>query len=262
MGHSFPWDAQEIPYEHKITRQLGKSRWVALSIFLIGVGVTGWQTLAFAFHSDAAQSNHLGNLHKLQSTMPSTHAAPTLIASNPMSEESIKREMNDPLGRPDPFSPLVKEIDPATVVDTKAPEAPRDILQDVSYTGFIGDKSSANKVAILHIADPGNTETTVIKKVGESFLVEGQSVTLRSIDNSGIRVNLAGNTRFLNLQAFQATPQTSGAAAAGNPMAGSSPSWGNGPPPGMNKTRGPGFTPSSPGDSAIPGGASLQNLPE
>lgn len=257
MGHSFPWDTQEFPFEQKITRQMSQACWVALSVFLIGAGITGWQTLAFAFHSETPKVSHLANLHKLQSTMPSSHPSPTLVSSAPMSEEKIKREMNDPLGRPDPFSPLVKEFDPSTVVETKAVEAPRDVLLDVSYTGFIGDKDSANKVAILHIADPGNTETTVIKKVGESFLVEGQSVTLRSIDSSGIRVNLAGNTRFLNLQSFKTALQTPSGAPGSAPGA-SNPigAWGNGPPPGMNKSRMPMGAP------AIPGGSSLQTFPE
>jgi hypothetical protein len=259
MGNSLLWDSQEYSsYEQKVTRRLGIGRFLALSLFLMGVAVTGWQTLAFAFHAEAQpHSKNLSNLHQLEATLPSSHAAPKELSSNPMSVESIKRELNDPMGRPDPFSPLVKEIDPTVQAVDKTPEVQRDVLQDVSYTGFIGDKSSAGKVAILHITDPnGNVESTVIKKVGESFLVEGQSAILRSIDSSGVRVHMAGNTRFLSLQSFQAVPQTAGAAGSANPT-----SFG-GPPPNMNKTRIPGAGGMMGEGSSIPGGTGLQGLSE
>lgn len=267
MGNSLLWDSQEFSYEQKVTRRLGIGRFFALSLFLIGVGVTGWETLAFAFHTEAQphpkSAGSLSNLHQLQGSMKSfmktsPKAFTTALSSNPMSEESIKRELNDPLGRPDPFSPLVKEIDPTVQAVDKTPEIQRDVLQDVSYTGFIGDKSSANKVAILHITNPGtNVESTVIKKVGESFLVEGQSAILRSIDSSGIRVHLAGNTRFLSLQSFQAVPQATGSAGSATSA---NPTNFGGPPPNMSKSRFPDGMMG--GGSSIPGGTGLQGLSE
>jgi hypothetical protein len=231
MPHPFQWDDTLLlnaeNYRVKPPLAFGG---LAIGLLLAGLCVSGWQAMAFhpanaaRFRSLASASVQadLRNLQRLQNSMNASgeghlpSKSPTLLSQNTFSDDSIKRELHDPIGRPDPFSPLFHEVD-----DTPKVVAPviqkRDILQDVSYTGFIGDNRSSGKVAILHIADPSGGETTVIKKSGETFDVEGQRVVLNTINADGIRVNFEGSNRWLTLQSYQASSQptaTTGASAS------------------------------------------------
>lgn len=121
---------------------------------------------------------------------------------------ALGSELPELVGRADPFSPLVQ---PNGAVAVEARQGEVDILQDVRYTGFIGDVNSKDKVAIIRVAD----DQALIKKVGESFTVEGNRVIVKSIGKNAIQLKVSGQTRSLPLQAYAETLSASSASASG-----------------------------------------------
>jgi hypothetical protein len=130
-------------------------------------------------------------------------------------EESIRRGLNDPIGRSNPFEPLIRPVTDTAGFGPNPGSEKRDLLQDLQYTGFIGDAQSKDKVAIIRIADPIAGSKTVIKKSGESFPLEGKQVVITSIARDGLRLTLEGQSRWLALQPYAETaPPTSSSGSA------------------------------------------------
>jgi hypothetical protein len=115
--------------------------------------------------------------------------------------QDIKRSISEPTGRPDPFEPLLglngeKQGPPEEVQK-------RDILEDLQFTGFIGDINSKNKVAIIKVNDAVSGATkTLIKKAGQTFMVEGEKVVLKAISKGSLLLSVSGETRVLSLNPY------------------------------------------------------------
>jgi hypothetical protein len=200
--------------------------------------------------------------------------------------ESIKQDLKEPSGRPDPFSPLVEPADPLGQPNSalsgqpdaeKKPEK-RDVLVDLQYTGFIGDAHSKDKVAIIKVSDPlaGGTKT-LIKKVGDSFLVEGERAVLKAVSKNGLQVTLSGQTRWLELHPYvEMTGNAAGRGSANSGSASASGATGSSSAAGASTSAGAGpdglsvgsgnagtsgaSTPSGSGPTSGTGGGSGRNL--
>jgi|GEM_PF-4889514 len=115
--------------------------------------------------------------------------------------QDIKRSISEPTGRPDPFEPLLglngeKQGPPEEMQK-------RDILEDLQFTGFIGDINSKNKVAIIKVNDAVSGATkTLIKKTGQTFMVEGEKVVLKAISKGSLLLSVSGETRVLSLNPY------------------------------------------------------------
>lgn len=140
--------------------------------------------------------------------------------------KELKSDMTTPTGRPDPFSPLIQESDPLgglSSLNGPQKEEKRDILNDLQYTGFIGDVNSKDIVAIIRVSDPAGEQKTLIKKVGESFYVEGERVFLKSIAKNNLTLRIEGVNRSLSLNPYQvitsAPTETTGNSAAASSTA-------------------------------------------
>lgn len=115
-------------------------------------------------------------------------------------------------GRPDPFAPLVAPPADSSSGTAPAPEeeGPRDPLEFLQYTGYIGELKSKDKVAIVRIND-GIQDYTVVKKAGETFTVNGEVVTLKSIGPEALHLKVAGASRRLDLNPYvEITASSSG----------------------------------------------------
>lgn len=136
------------------------------------------------------------------------------------SMSELKSTNLEPTGRPDPFAPLIQTDETGNAFDPSAKaeeEKPKDLLQDLQYTGFIGDVNSRDKLAIIKVADTG----TMIKKVGDSFYVEGQRVILKTVSKNRLQLNLAGKSRELPLNPYQDSQPDNGQSASGSAAAAS-----------------------------------------
>lgn len=179
-----------------------------LSIGLLVPAMNGPQASEEAVSMVA--NGELGNLKRLQSEMgpgglvmgPRTALAQSSTSTN-FTDASIKRELHDPIGRSNPFDPLV-HIDVPGVVSEEKKEK-RDVLLDLQYTGFIGDAYSREKLAIIRYSDPMGSTKTLLKKVGDAFLVEGERASINAISREGVRVILSGQKRWLALQPYTET---------------------------------------------------------
>lgn len=129
-------------------------------------------------------------------TNPKATTAPTVTG--------IKTNPPELTGRPDPFAPLIQ-------INSSLPNAPtaigttkKDVLEDLQYTGFIGNANAKNKLAIIKVPNPaGGPNLTLIKKVGAAFLVEGERIVLRGITKQALQLSVSGQTRTLTLAPYQ-----------------------------------------------------------
>lgn len=135
--------------------------------------------------------------------------------------QDIKRTISEPTGRPDPFEPLVG----ANGERQSGPEEvkKKDVLEDLQFTGFIGDINSKSKVAIIRVTDPtSGTAKTLIKKAGQSFTVEGEKVVLKGISKGSLLLSVSGETRVLSLNPYTETVASSSGNTAAQGAAGTS----------------------------------------
>lgn len=164
----------------------------------------------------------LENLHKLQDESQGGIIVPDeshteseamnlmAIAQSPFDKlvpglPEMKRELT---GRSDPFAPLVQEPDPNNPMGTM--EQPKDVLEALSFTGFIGETNAKEKVVILKMPDEEPTVQnpiktigeSFIKKVGESFIAEGEKVVLKSIGKDFVVISAHGQSRRLGLMPY------------------------------------------------------------
>jgi hypothetical protein len=117
--------------------------------------------------------------------------------------DELRNPVTEPTGRPDPFSPLIQEKE-SEVNAPVEPEEKRDILEDVEYTGFIGDVNSKNILAIIRLADPASGGfKTLIKKTGEFFYVDEERIYLKAITKSSLTLRAEGVNRNLELNPYQ-----------------------------------------------------------
>jgi hypothetical protein len=122
-------------------------------------------------------------------------------------------------GRPDPFAPLVQTTGPIGMPTEPSKPEKIDVLTLMQYTGFIGDNGSKDRVAILHLNDPASGERTLIRKVGDSFLIGGERVTLKAVAKNTLHLKVGGKIRTLALTPFQDTVTASapgGSSSTGN----------------------------------------------
>lgn len=126
--------------------------------------------------------------------------------AEPGTEDKQNEKPLGPSGRPDPFAPLVvPPIEGGAASGPMIPgedEGPRDPMEFLQYTGYIGELTSKDKVAIIRISDELQGEYTVIKKAGETFLVNGELVTLASIGPDALHLKIAGASRRLDLNPY------------------------------------------------------------
>ncbi|MBX2860864.1 MAG: hypothetical protein KTR14_06495 [Vampirovibrio sp.] len=103
-------------------------------------------------------------------------------------------------GRPDPFQPLVR-IDDGTGQITFGPEM---MEPEVNLVGIVQDQhNKAKAVAMIWAHDPrSGTKRTHVKRVGESFTLDGQKITLKSIGTNQIRFTRGRKTETRKLIDF------------------------------------------------------------
>ena len=111
-------------------------------------------------------------------------------------------------GRTDPFAPIITGPHSGDSDPTK----PKDILDNVSFTGFIGDAhaKSKDKVAIIEIGNPGGSSTSLVKKVGESFELQGAKVIVRDVRSNELYLTVGGARRTLELVPYVDTALLNG----------------------------------------------------
>jgi hypothetical protein len=101
-------------------------------------------------------------------------------------------------GRPDPFAPLV------TDKPLPEPEKPKDPIEGLSFTGLVGSKQPNKQVAIMQITDALlGSSNTLIKRVGESFPVNGHSVKLTRVNSNTLSLVVEGHTRSIPITPYQ-----------------------------------------------------------
>jgi hypothetical protein len=183
-----------------------------VSIGLLWPALNGPQPASDGFallsHSGSA-GNSLHNLNRLQSEIGTGGLVmgprSTLAqggSTGHFTDASIKRELHDPIGRSNPFDPLIHTDVPGVVSEEVEK---RDVFLDLQYTGFIGDAYSKEKLAIIRLNEPTGVSKTLLKKIGDSFLVEGERATIHAISREGVRVVLSGQKRWLALQPYTET---------------------------------------------------------
>ncbi len=156
----------------------------------------------------------------------------------------IRRDLQEPSGRHDPFSPLVKEPVPGS--NTGVPggmsgfgnlgmlkPVKRDGFLDVAYSGFIGDTGAKDAVAIIKVNDiAGGGVKTLIKKTGDTFYIGNDQAQLKSLTKTAMLVKLGKTTRWVPLYAYQElVPATVNGATTTPPGGGSITLF---PPPAAN----------------------------
>ncbi len=112
----------------------------------------------------------------------------------------LKAIEQEPVGRVDPFSPLVQSSGLPTLGTVAGDE--KDVLQNLQFTGYIGDINSKDKVALIRVTDAAFGQKTLIKKVGESFTVEGEKVILKEISKNALQLRISGVSRRLELAPY------------------------------------------------------------
>lgn len=209
------------PSEPLPIRILGNPRLIACIISgLCVLGTSAYAALAFwwyqsgyspvpsdepvamlSAHDDSGMFKNIDQLEK--SPAGKTAAKQNSIkepSDEPVSLLGLVAPKSEAVGRANPFDPLVQINQPASSFGL--PPKPRDVLEDVQFTGFIGDAASKDKVAILRITDPMAGDRTVIKKAGESFSVEGVPVYLKAISKNSMQVKVNGRNRTLYLAPY------------------------------------------------------------
>ncbi len=119
----------------------------------------------------------------------------------------------------DPFSPAIFEAGPG--IPGGLPGEERDILDLVQLTGVISETNPKDNLAILRIDDPViGSSLTAIKKSGESFSVENQSIRIVSVHSDRVEVKANGKARTLALvpyvEASTGSVQPSSSSSSGN----------------------------------------------
>lgn len=129
-------------------------------------------------------------------------------------------------GRSDPFEPLFGQMSPEPTVDERieeitvtAPPVEQDVMDDVEYIGMIHDKKSESAVAMIRINDPYSGRKTLIKKLKESFLLDGRKLYVKSIDRYQVGLWVDGKMRYKSLNPYADMPG-SGSSFATSSMSG------------------------------------------
>lgn len=140
------------------------------------------------------------------------------------------------MGRHDPFQPLVTTGNGGGPAMMDVEPGPLDFVQ---YVGVIGEPgfggNHGNAVAIIRVNDPVNNQS-LVKRIGDSFSINGESITLKAIKPDEIVVKMGGETRNIPLNTFVDRVMTSAAedAPPGDIAGGDAPGPDgsrNGPPP-------------------------------
>jgi len=166
--------------------------------------------------SEIINIKHLQKNSNEETPNTSLRKSKLLAQVSPMGNGPLKQAVeqlpgeSEPIGRADPFAPLVS-LEP--VIDSN-PNVKVDVFANLQYTGFIGDINATERMAIIKVSDPvSGTAKTIIKKEGESWLLFGEMVTVKSISKNNIYLNAQGEHRQLQLKPFQtakATPKPDG----------------------------------------------------
>ena len=138
-------------------------------------------------------------------------------AIDPEEESLMLQSISDlgETGKLDPFAPLVAGPGEASFDPTK----PKDILDNVLFTGFINDTNAKEKVAVIRIGDSIAGSITVVKKIGETFYLEDQKVMIKDIKAKTLYLSIAGARRTLSLTPYVDTVLAKGS-SGGSPLSG------------------------------------------
>ncbi|MBK8189287.1 MAG: hypothetical protein IPK79_02440 [Vampirovibrionales bacterium] len=101
------------------------------------------------------------------------------------------------VGRSDPFSPLVS---PPGAEAVESGDVVRDPYQDVSFTGVVRNKTDA--VAILKIRSASGAGSTLIRRPGAAFDLNGTRVVVKRIESGRVWLQGPDGLRALNLEMF------------------------------------------------------------
>jgi hypothetical protein len=121
-----------------------------------------------------------------------------------------KVTITSPRGRIDPFEPLVQ--DPSLMQEGQVNALdlqPHDVLEDITYTGNILDRNPKLSVAILLAKEPSTaTETTLVKKVGETFEFQGKRFVVQQVKATALTLKVDGRERVKSLDSSVASVVT------------------------------------------------------
>lgn len=151
-----------------------------------------------------------------------------LPANDKLAMAGIQGTLAEITGRPDPFEPLVQPVSTETSASTEATAPVEvDVVTFLQYAGFIGDINTKDKVAIIKMNDPALGAKTLIKKTGESFMVDGQKVVLKAISKASLQLLVKGRTRQLSLNSYtEKTGSASGGSGSSSSGSTNTPSTG------------------------------------
>ncbi|MDX2084965.1 MAG: hypothetical protein SFZ03_06215 [Candidatus Melainabacteria bacterium] len=110
--------------------------------------------------------------------------------------------------RDDPLRPELHSYNDPMV------ERERDVLDSVRFTGQIHGDRTTPRVAILQVEDPAVGSTTQVKKVGESFYVEGKKIVITGIYGQTLHLKVEGSPRTLPLEPLMEDEPTSNTSSA------------------------------------------------
>jgi hypothetical protein len=178
----------------------------------------------------------LENLQKLQEqsrggiVVPKENSSETealnllAMAKSPLENltSSLPGLKKESVGRPDPFAPLLQE----GVDNIPLMLQPKDILDDVMFTGFVDDVNAKDKVAIIQVSS-GGLPQTLVKKIGESIVIDGEKLILKNITKDAVTLSVKGKSRRLALTPYVDTAPTAGGAIGNASMPGASSPGGN-----------------------------------
>jgi len=190
-------------------------------------------------NGNTTEKGRFNNLDKLQSPthiiVPRETEGQTLLAQatggvkSALDDDiaSIRNSIAEPIGRANPFAPLLGpngEIQDSSLESKKK----KDVVEDLQFIGFIGDINSRDKVAMIKVNDPtAGGGKTLIKKTGDSFMVEGERVVLRGISKNFLKLGVSGENRMLSISPYTELADTSAnnasATSAGGATNGASP---------------------------------------
>jgi hypothetical protein len=155
---------------------------------------TAQSALPFVFHGNAP-AGYTSRFTSVEHATPVDMALQKLVKPNTQKLALIK----DLEGRPDPFRPLVQEVD---ALAPPVEEEKKDVLDSVQFIGMIDDKKPSERVALIQVSDPLGGTKTAIKKSGESLVVDGSRIIIKEIQKSIMVLSVDGARRQMKLNPY------------------------------------------------------------
>jgi len=176
-----------------ITAGIGVS--LALGIAVMSLLSVGYQHLSKPTVSEVANLNQ-DEEKEAFSMMGMATSNAEAVPADQLANASL--ELHSP-GRLDPFAPLLDDY------RAQSGEKERDILDGVSFMGYVDEPHTKKKVAIIKISDPSG-DKSLVKKTGDSFEIEGHKIVIKDVRDHMLQLNAGGKSRQLELVDYNNDP--------------------------------------------------------